>query len=119
MRQGMARTRARWVKRAALACALAVLALPSAAMADWPVYGHDLANTRNGGTAGPSAAEVPGLSQAWSFKSPTGDFTATPVIAGGILVAGDQGGYVYALSAVTGKLLWSRNLHAPINGSAA
>jgi polyvinyl alcohol dehydrogenase (cytochrome) len=118
-RQGKARTRAGWVTRAALACAVAMLALPGAAMADWPVYGHDLSNTRNGGAEGPSAAAVPGLSQAWKFDSPTGDFTGTPVIAGGILVAGDNSGHVYALNATTGKVLWSRDLGAPINGSAA
>src|SRR5436305_5641376 len=119
MRQGKARLCARLGWIAALACAVAMLALPGAAMADWPVYGHDLSNTRNAGNEGPPASQVAGLSQAWKFDSPTGDFTGTPVIAGGVLVAGDNGGYVYALNAHTGKELWSANLGAPINGSAA
>jgi polyvinyl alcohol dehydrogenase (cytochrome) len=40
-------------------------------------------------------------------------------VAGGVLVAGNNGGSIYALSAVTGKLLWSRNVGQQINGSAA
>jgi polyvinyl alcohol dehydrogenase (cytochrome) len=99
--------------------ALLVLAAPGAAFADWPVYGHDLANSRNARKAGPPKGELPSLQQAWKFNSPTGDFTGTPVVAGGTLVAGDNGGSVYALSPVTGKLLWSRRVGQPINGSAA
>jgi polyvinyl alcohol dehydrogenase (cytochrome) len=103
----------------AIAVALAVLALPAAASADWPFYGHDLANSRNAGTAGPPAAKVTTMPRAWTFNSPTGDFTGTPAIAGGVVVAGDQGGHVYALDAVTGKRLWSTPVGAPVNGSAA
>src|SRR3954447_13070006 len=91
------------------AAALAVLfalAAPGAAFADWPVYGHDLANSRNARGAGPPKSELPSLQQTWKFSSPTGDFTGTPVVAGGALVAGDNGGFVYALSRVTGKVLW-------------
>jgi polyvinyl alcohol dehydrogenase (cytochrome) len=83
------------------------------------MYGHDLANTRNAGDAGPAPSQVGSVSQAWRFDSPTGDFTGTPAVAGGVVVAGDQGGHVYALNAVTGKMLWSKDAGAPINGSAA
>src|SRR5436305_13925159 len=106
MRQGKARLCARLGWIAALACAVAMLALPGAAMADWPVYGHDLANTRNAGNEGPPASQVAGLSQAWRFDSPTGDFTGTPVIGGGVLVAGDENGHGYALSPRPGKPQW-------------
>jgi polyvinyl alcohol dehydrogenase (cytochrome) len=98
---------------------LAVIALPPAARADWPVYGHDLANSRNSGAAGPAAAQVASLGEAWKFTSSTGDFTGTPVVAGGVLVAGNNGGWVYALNAVTGRILWSKNVGQPINGSAS
>lgn len=108
------------LSRAAVAAALALaLAAPSAAVADWPMYGHDLSNSRDAGRAGPSLAEVPSLAQAWKFSSPTGDFTATPVVAGGVLVAGDNGGWVYALDAVTGKVKWSRHVAGAVDGSAA
>jgi len=73
-------------------------------MADWPVYGHDLANTRDAGVDGPSASQ---LTQAWVFRSSTGDFTGTPVVARNSVVAGSNSGYLYALNARTGRLLWS------------
>lgn len=101
------------------ATALASLALPAGAAADWPIYGHDLANTRDAGGDGPPPSQVASVSRAWTFDSPTGDFTGTPVVAGGVVVAGDHGGWVYALSAVTGKVLWSRHVGPPVNGSAA
>jgi polyvinyl alcohol dehydrogenase (cytochrome) len=102
----------------ALGAALALL-LPGAAAADWPIYGHDLANSRDAGRAGPSALEVPSMQRAWTFTSQTGDFTGTPVVARGVLVAGNNGGWVYALDAASGRVLWSKDVGAPINGTAA
>jgi polyvinyl alcohol dehydrogenase (cytochrome) len=102
----------------ALGAAIAMIP-PAAAGAAWPVYGHDLANSRDAGADGPTSRQVSSIQQAWAFKSSTGDFTATPVVAGGVLVAGNNGGWVYALDAVKGKVLWSRNVGQPINGSAA
>lgn len=99
--------------------ALAFWALAGTARADWPVYGHDLANSRNGGSEGPPKSEVPTLGQAWRFDSPTGDFTGTPVVAAGTLVAGDNGGWVYALDTTSGRLRWSHHVGQPIVGSAA
>src|SRR6059058_5740013 len=101
-----------------VAAAAGCAAIPSTAQADWPVYGHDLANTRTASTDGPKRANLASIAQAWSFKSDTGDFTGTPVISQGVLVAGDQGGWVYALDAVSGKLLWKKQLGSRINGSA-
>src|SRR4051812_27203035 len=102
----------------ALAALAAAAAAPSAARADWPVYGHDLANSRHAAD-GPTPTEARALKQAWTFASPTGDFTGTPVVADGVVVAGDQGGTAYALDAVTGKKLWSRDLKGPVHASAA
>src|SRR3954453_23387934 len=107
--------RARFVMALIAAAALS----PASAAADSPVYGHDLANTRNGGTEGPAPAQVPGLAQAWTFTSQKGDFTGTPVVANGVVVAGDFSGTVYAVDAVTGKVRWSKGLGEPIDGSAA
>src|SRR5436190_7988544 len=98
-------------RAALLAAAIATTAgalLPAAAKADWPFYGHDLANTRNAGDQGPSRDQVGSLKPAWTFDSPTGDFAGTPAVSGGVVVAGDYGGRVYALDAVSGKLLWSK-----------
>src|SRR4051812_31061810 len=85
---------------------VAVAAAAAPARADWPVYGHDIANTRHTPGEGPTPSEARSLEQAWAFGSPTGDFTGTPVVADGVVVAGDQAGTAYALDAVTGKKLW-------------
>ena len=103
----------------AVLAASAALVLPSTAAADWPVYGHDLANSRDAGSDGPAASEVGSLKQAWKFDSQNGDFTGTPVAAGGVLVAGTNLGTIYAIDAVTGKQRWSRDIGKPVNGSAA
>jgi polyvinyl alcohol dehydrogenase (cytochrome) len=86
---------------------------------DWPLYGHDLSNTRAGGSDSPSWNEVPTLGPVWSFKSTDGDFTGTPVVANGTLVALSGGGTVFALNASTGALRWKRDLNQLVNGSAA
>jgi polyvinyl alcohol dehydrogenase (cytochrome) len=86
---------------------------------EWPLYGRDVFNTRDGGKAGPAPAQVPSLGPVWSFHSPHGDFTGTPVVADKTLVAGTNGGFVIALNATTGKVKWTRDVGAPINGSAA
>src|SRR4051812_45783479 len=59
------------------------------------------------------------MAQAWTFTSQKGDFTGTPVVANGLVVAGDFSGTLYALDAVTGKVRWSKALGEPIDGSAA
>jgi len=102
-----------------VAALAATLLLIGTAHADWPVYGHDLANTRSAGAEGPSVGSAALLHQAWSFTSSKGDFTGTPVVAGGVLVAGTNMGTVFALDAASGKLRWSRDVGQPINGSAA
>jgi polyvinyl alcohol dehydrogenase (cytochrome) len=102
---------------AAVAALLAVA--PAAGAADWPFYGKDLANSRDGGSGGPSAADVASLQQAWRFDTPDGDFTGTPAVAGGTVVAGSGGGSIVALDSLTGKTRWTRDVNQPINGSAA
>jgi polyvinyl alcohol dehydrogenase (cytochrome) len=102
----------------ALSAAFA-LASASPAAADWPTYGHDLSNSRSAGPAGPTPTQAASLAQAWKFDAPNGDFTGTPVVAGGTLVAGTNLGSIYALDAATGKLLWSHDVGQAINASAA
>jgi polyvinyl alcohol dehydrogenase (cytochrome) len=102
----------------ALAVTLALAGPATAGASDWPSYGKDLANSRNGGTDGPSLAQVTTLTQAWKFDSSDGDFTGTPVVAAGTLVAGSGGGSIYALDSATGNLRWSRDVNEPINGTA-
>src|SRR3954463_4970000 len=87
--------RARFVMALIAAAAL----WPASAAADWPGYGDGLANTRNGGSEGPASAQIPGLAQAWTFTSQKGDFTGTPVLANGLVVAGDFSGPPFPLDA--------------------
>jgi polyvinyl alcohol dehydrogenase (cytochrome) len=114
-------TSKRRVQVAALAALLLAWAAvsPHGAAADWPLYGHDLANSRDAGGDGPSPAQAQTLAPYWSFKSTEGHFTGTPVVSGSTVVAGSTGGVVDALDAATGKLLWSRTVGPQVNGSAA
>ncbi|MGH2716322.1 MAG: PQQ-binding-like beta-propeller repeat protein [Thermoleophilaceae bacterium] len=76
----------------------------------WPVYGRDLANSRDAREHGPSYNEALRLGPVWSHQSPDGDYTGTPVIAGGRLVIGSRGGTVVALNPRTGRVRWERDL---------
>src|SRR5437016_8910991 len=110
----------RFRRRTVVGVGLAIaLAAPPAASADWPLYGHDRANSRSAGRDGPSLGQVKSLQKTWTFNSSNGDFTGTPVVADGTLVAGTNLGTIYALDAVTGKLRWSRDTGQNINGTAA
>ncbi|MFL5895001.1 MAG: PQQ-binding-like beta-propeller repeat protein [Thermoleophilaceae bacterium] len=86
---------------------------------EWPVYGHDLSNTRDGGPAGPKPGDLFNLGVAWTFYSSHGDFTGTPVVAGGVLAVGSNTGRVFAIDASTGKQIWHRDVGAPVNGTLA
>jgi polyvinyl alcohol dehydrogenase (cytochrome) len=104
---------------------LAALAAPAAAAAatppgcappsltggDWPVYGADLSNSRNQAAERViSAADVPTLTSAWVFSSVAnggaGDFTGTPIVADGCVYIASTRGWVFAVNADTGKLVW-------------
>lgn len=93
--------------------------VPLTAGEEWPFYGGDLANSRAGGAGAPSWNEAPIMRPVWSFKSSRGDFTGTPVEAGGTLVAVSGNGSVFALDASAGTLLWERDLTAPDGKPAA
>src|SRR4051794_8128137 len=86
---------------------------------DWPLYGKDLDNSRNGGTAGPGVAEVPTRGPAPSFFSSPGHFPGPPGAEDNLLVAGTGRGWVYGLNATTGRVRWMRKTAGQINGSAA
>ncbi|HEY1521678.1 MAG TPA: PQQ-binding-like beta-propeller repeat protein [Solirubrobacteraceae bacterium] len=80
---------------------------------EWPVYGHDLANSRNQRQErkiGPR--NVSGLSTAWVFSSADhGDqsaFNTTPVASGGCVFIGSAAGYLYAINASNGRLVWKQ-----------
>jgi polyvinyl alcohol dehydrogenase (cytochrome) len=118
----------RLAQRSALAVPglLLVLALAPTAMAaragcsagssgsgEWPIYGHDLANSRDQQQEhriGPR--NVSGLSTAWVFSSAAhadqSAFNTTPVVSGGCVFIGSAAGYLYAIDASNGHLVWER-----------
>jgi polyvinyl alcohol dehydrogenase (cytochrome) len=81
----------------------------------WPSYGHDLRQSRfqpNEKVISP--ADVPLLTPAWSFSTTDaggeGDITGTPVVSRGCLYVASTEGWVFALNADSGELVWKREL---------
>jgi polyvinyl alcohol dehydrogenase (cytochrome) len=104
----------------ALAGTPACTASPSSS-GEWPVYGHDLANSRDQTleqTIGPKAAGS--LSAAWVFSTSsygdTSAFDSTPVAAGGCVFVGSSAGNLFAIDASSGKLVWEHRLTVPNPG---
>jgi polyvinyl alcohol dehydrogenase (cytochrome) len=75
----------------------------------WNAWGVNTSNTRfqDGAGAGITADQVPRLKVKWAFGFP-GDLQAyaQPVVVGGRVFTGSQGGKVYSLSAATGCVHW-------------
>src|SRR5690242_15675442 len=75
----------------------------------WNGWGQNTSNTRfqDAAAAGIAAADVPRLKVKWAFGF-AGDLQAygQPVIAGGRVFVGSQGGMVYSLEASTGCVHW-------------
>jgi len=78
----------------------------------WSFAGNDATNSRTQsaetkigtGTAGQLAVK---------WTAPThGDVSATPTVANGIVYFPDWGGYINAVNAKTGALVWQKQLHA-------
>ena len=93
-----------------LPAAAIALALPAGASADWPSYGHDLANSRDAGSTAPSPREARTLHRRWTFRIGTGGITGTPVVVGRTALVVSSRCVVYALDSATGRLRWKRRL---------
>ena len=116
--------------------ALALLAAPAAQAAtkelpgcaprksaggEWRSFGHDNANTRSQPNEKViSPGDAPTLTSAWVFSSVAnggaGDFTGTPVVTDGCMYMASTRGWVFAVNADSGKLVWKAQL--PYGGSA-
>jgi alcohol dehydrogenase (cytochrome c) len=88
----------------------------------WPYPNADLANTRVAPGSSISAANVAGLTEAWSFRlagtaavgiKGAGSLTAAPIVVGGVVYLQDEDADVYALSLATGRLKWERAFNIP------
>jgi len=89
---------------------------------DWPAYGGDAHNTRSQpaeSTIG--AANAGSLAPAWVFSASAnggdGAINSTPVEAGGCVFATTSTGWVFALDATSGALVWKHQLSAPTPGN--
>jgi polyvinyl alcohol dehydrogenase (cytochrome) len=80
------------------------------AAAVWPSYGRDLANTRsNLDETEIDRASVSSLVEAWSKNDLVG-VTGTPVVVAGVAYFGDWTGTMWAVSATTGRTIWTEKL---------
>lgn len=85
--------------------------------ADWPMYNHDAAGTRyNAAEHGLGASNVAGLHVLWQVPTPA-PVSATPVVVGDSVYAGDMSGKFYAVAS-NGTLRWSTQLSGSITASA-
>jgi glucose dehydrogenase len=88
---------------------------------DWPSYGQDLASTRNQYAEKKiDISNAASLSAAWTFSATDekgfGSFQSTPVIAEGCLYMTTGSGFVYALNADTGKVVWEGRYAKTVEG---
>ena len=93
---------------------------PDVTGGEWRGYGGDAANTRTQFREKTiSPADVPQLSTAWTFSTVkaggAGDITGTPVVVDGCMYVATTRGWVFAVNADTGALVWKAEL--PYGGS--
>ena len=108
-----------------VAIALALLALAAAAALLFvgsrqaPSVPPPTTSTYHGGPArdgvnpGPGPSGTPRIAWATDAKGPFGSWS--PAVAAGVVYGGDQSGFVTALNAATGALVWQHDLGAPDN----
>ncbi len=88
---------------------------------DWPSYGQNLSNTRSQDAETTiEPLSVPTLEAAWRFspddEGGTGRIESTPVVAEGCVFITTSSGYVYALNADTGDLVWKDRFSETVQG---
>ncbi|MQY14091.1 Polyvinylalcohol dehydrogenase [Streptomyces sp. RB5] len=77
---------------------------------EWPVFGHDLSNTRSNPAETQITPRNAGrLKAKWTYRT-HGDVSATPAVVGGAVYFPDWGGYLHKLDAATGEQIWSRRI---------
>lgn len=81
--------------------------------ADWPMYGHDIGQSRsNAAEMSITTANVGSLKQLWAFKT-TAPVNATPTVANGVVYFGSWDHNFYAVNATTGALIWKVSFLTP------
>jgi outer membrane protein assembly factor BamB len=83
---------------------------PGAKGTDWPVYGHDNANSRAADGNGITAETAGALTQHWNFnvanQGGSGTIQSTPTVADGCVFFATDAGDVFALNADDGTFVW-------------
>src|SRR5207247_2529806 len=92
---------------------LSALAGGRALAVSWPMYGHDLQQSRfNAGETLIGTQNVGSLHQAW-FLPTGGPVTATPIEVGGVVYVGSWDHNFYAIDAATGAVRWKVTVATP------
>jgi outer membrane protein assembly factor BamB len=102
---------------AGLAAAAAMIAGGASGAArpvTWTVY-HGTASGSGSSTA---LRAVTTSSRAWTSTQLAGALYGQPVVVGGRVFVATEANRVYALSAATGRIVWSRSIAAPVPASA-
>lgn len=82
-------------------------------VAEWPQYMHDV--KRSG--VGPASPAATNVQQSWTAGL-DGAMYASPVVAGGKVIAATENDSVYAFDLSSGKQLWLRHLGDPVPGGS-
>jgi polyvinyl alcohol dehydrogenase (cytochrome) len=96
--------------------ATAAVAAPAASPAtvSWTVYHGDPAGSGAGTLPGPVDTSSP----AWTSPRLDGQLFGEPLVSGGRVFVATENDTVYALSARTGAIIWSRHLATPVPSSS-
>jgi len=87
---------------------------PSPGATSWTVYHGDPA----GRGVAASAGAVDTTSRAWTSPALDGQLYGEPLVSAGRVYVATENDTVYALSAATGKVAWSRHLATPVPASS-
>ncbi|KAJ8773751.1 hypothetical protein K2173_006401 [Erythroxylum novogranatense] len=89
---------------------LCLLSLINDTSAAWLNHGADIGNTRSSiGEVSINRLKVKNLQLKWTFFAGK-DISATPAIADGVVYFPSWNGFLYALNAFDGSLIWKQNL---------
>ncbi|HEX9713011.1 MAG TPA: PQQ-binding-like beta-propeller repeat protein [Actinomycetota bacterium] len=99
--------------------AIAGCAAPDHPGGEWPIYGHDLLNHRNQTAENTIGIDnVEQLEPAWIFNvaagGGVGTIEASPIVADGCVYVSTQGGWIFALNADTGTVVWSKQMGSTV-----
>ena len=86
----------------------------SSATASWPVYHGDLAGSGTGTLTGPVDTSSP----AWTSPRLDGHLYGEPLVSGDRVFVATENDTVYALSASSGSVIWSKHLATPVPASS-